>query len=40
MAFEGNGNVVFFDGSYSEYAADKEKRLGKKEHFKYKKLGL
>jgi len=40
LAFESNGNVVFFDGSYSEYAADKEKRIGKKETFKFKKLGI
>jgi sulfate-transporting ATPase len=28
MAFEGNSQVVFFDGNYQEYEADKKKRLG------------
>ena len=29
LAFEGDSNVRFFEGSYSEYEADKIKRLGK-----------
>ncbi len=29
MAFEGDSGVVFFDGNYSEYEADRKKRLGK-----------
>lgn len=29
MAFEGDSSVVFFDGNYSEYEADRKKRLGK-----------
>ena len=28
LAFEGNSQVVFFDGNYQEYEADKRKRLG------------
>jgi len=28
LAFEGNSQVVFFDGNYQEYEADKKKRLG------------
>lgn len=28
LAFEGNSKVVFFDGNYTEYEADKRKRLG------------
>ena len=40
LAFEGEGKVVFFEGSYSEYEANKKLRLGDTEpkHFKYKKL--
>ncbi len=29
LAFEGDSNVVFFDGNYSEYEKDKKARLGK-----------
>lgn len=29
IAFEGDSSVVFFDGNYSDYEADKKKRLGK-----------
>ena len=29
LAFEGDSSVVFFDGNYSEYEADRRKRLGK-----------
>jgi len=28
LAFEGDSHVVFFDGNYQEYEADKRKRLG------------
>jgi ATP-binding cassette ChvD family protein len=28
LAFEGDSNVVWFDGNYSEYEADRKKRLG------------
>jgi ATP-binding cassette ChvD family protein len=28
LAFEGDSNVVFFDGNYSEYEEDRKKRLG------------
>ena len=29
LAFEGDSSVCFFDGNYSEYEADRKKRLGK-----------
>lgn len=29
LAFEGNSQVVWFDGNYSEYEADRHRRLGK-----------
>ncbi len=29
LAFEGDSTVTFFDGNYSEYEADRKKRLGK-----------
>ncbi len=29
LAFEGNSQVVWFEGNYSEYEADRKKRLGK-----------
>ena len=40
LAFEGDSQVVFFDGNYSEYEANKKMRLGAVEpkRFKYKKL--
>ena len=40
LAFEGDSQVVFFDGNYSEYEENKRKRLGNVEprRFKYKKL--
>ncbi len=40
LAFEGDSNVYFFEGSYSEYEANKKMRLGNTEpkRFKYKKL--
>jgi energy-dependent translational throttle protein EttA len=28
LAFEGDSQVVFFNGNYQEYEADKKKRLG------------
>jgi energy-dependent translational throttle protein EttA len=28
LAFEGDSQIVFFDGNYSEYDADRKKRLG------------
>ncbi|MBA3634081.1 MAG: hypothetical protein H0W58_14915, partial [Acidobacteria bacterium] len=28
LAFEGDSKVEFFDGNYSEYEADKKRRLG------------
>ncbi|MBQ9583480.1 MAG: energy-dependent translational throttle protein EttA [Bacteroidales bacterium] len=40
LAFEGDSQVIFFDGNYSEYEENKKKRLGDIEpkRFKYKKL--
>ncbi len=40
LAFEGNSQVYFFEGSFSEYEENKKKRLGNEEpkKFKYKKL--
>ena len=40
LAFEGNSSVYFFEGTYSEYEANKKMRLGNEEpkRFKYKKL--
>ncbi|MCQ2186054.1 MAG: energy-dependent translational throttle protein EttA [Bacteroidales bacterium] len=40
LAFEGDSQVYFFEGSYSEYEENKKKRLGNEEpkRFKYKKL--
>ena len=40
LAFEGDSQVYFFEGSYSEYEDNKKKRLGNDEpkRFKYKKL--
>ncbi len=40
LAFEGDSQVYFFEGSYSEYEENKKKRLGNLEpkRFKYKKL--
>ena len=40
LAFEGNGEVVFFEGSYSEYEINKARRLGDTEIKKgrYRKL--
>ena len=40
LAFEGDSEVVWFEGSYSEYEADRRKRLGKVEptRIKYRRL--
>ncbi len=42
LAFEDDGNVVFFDGNYSEYEADRHRRLGpeadRPHRVKYKRL--
>ncbi|NLX40908.1 MAG: energy-dependent translational throttle protein EttA [Bacteroidales bacterium] len=40
LAFEGDSQVYFFEGSYSEYEENKKRRLGNAEpkRFKYKKL--
>ena len=40
LAFEGDSQVYFFEGSYSEYEANRKMRLGNAEpkRFKYKKL--
>ncbi len=40
LAFEGNSQVVFFEGTYSEYIENRKKRLGNEEpkRIKYRKL--
>jgi ATP-binding cassette ChvD family protein len=40
LAFEGNSEVFFFEGSYSEYEENKQKRLGNEEpkRVRYRKL--
>ncbi|MFP4396847.1 MAG: ATP-binding cassette domain-containing protein, partial [Desulfonatronovibrio sp.] len=42
MAFEGDSNVVFFDGNFTEYEEDRRKRLGKEadipHRIRYRKL--
>ena len=40
LAFEGNSEVYYFEGSFSEYEENKKKRLGDIEpkKFKYRKL--
>jgi energy-dependent translational throttle protein EttA len=42
LAFEGESQLVFFEGNYQEYAADYEKRIGgnamQPHRIKYKKL--
>ena len=42
MAFEGDSKVVWFEGSYSEYAEDLKKRMGGKDpsRIKYRKMAL
>ncbi len=42
LAFEGNSQVVFHEGNYSDYEADRKKRLGESAgptRIKYKRLG-
>ena len=41
LAFEGNSNVYFFEGSYSEYEENKKKRLGDSgpKRIRYRSLG-
>ena len=42
LAFEGDSNVVFFDGAYDDYEADRKRRLGaeaeRPHRIKYRKL--
>lgn len=41
LAFEGNSDVYFFEGSFSEYEENKKKRLGvdaTPKRIKYRKL--
>jgi ATPase subunit of ABC transporter with duplicated ATPase domains len=40
LAFEGNSQVYYFEGSYSEYEENRRKRLGNEgpKRIKYKKL--
>jgi len=42
MAFEGDSNVVFFDGNFSEYEGDRRMRLGREadvpRRIRYRKL--
>ena len=40
LAFEGDSNVRFYEGSYSDYEEDKLRRLGKTEptRVRYRKL--
>ena len=40
LAFEGDGNVYWFEGSFSDYEENKKKRLGdvQPHRFRYKKL--
>jgi ATPase subunit of ABC transporter with duplicated ATPase domains len=40
LAFEGDSQVFFFEGSYSEYEANKQMRLGREEpkRIRYRKL--
>ena len=42
LAFEGNSHVVFFQGNWSEYEADRKKRLGvaaeRPHRIKYRRL--
>jgi ATP-binding cassette subfamily F protein uup len=40
LAFEGEGNVFYFEGNYSEYEANKAQRLGQEEpkRIRYRKL--
>jgi ATPase subunit of ABC transporter with duplicated ATPase domains len=42
LAFEGDSQIVFYDGNYTEYEADKKKRMGiaadQPHRIKYRKL--
>ena len=39
IAFEGDGNVVFYNGNWAEYEADRTARMGDEvSSFKYRKL--
>jgi hypothetical protein len=39
MAFEGEGQVYYFEGGFTDYEENKRKRLGDQPtRFKYKKL--
>jgi hypothetical protein len=42
MAFEGDSQIVFLEGNYSDYEADRKRRLGdaanRPSRIKYKKL--
>ena len=42
LSYEDDGSVVFFEGNYTEYEADRKKRLGdaasQPHRVKYKKL--
>jgi ATPase subunit of ABC transporter with duplicated ATPase domains len=42
LAFEGDSQVVFYDGNYTEYEADRKKRMGiaadQPHRIKYRKL--
>ena len=40
LAYEGDGNVFYYEGSYTDYEANKLKRLGLEEprRIKYRKL--
>jgi len=42
LAFEGESKVVWYDGNYTEYEADRKKRLGieadRPHRIKYKRL--
>lgn len=42
LAFEGNGSVYYFEGSFTEYEENRKKRLGDSEpkRFRYKKLAV
>ena len=43
LAFEGDSQVMWFEGNYADYEADKKRRLGddsdQPHRIKYKKLG-
>jgi ATPase subunit of ABC transporter with duplicated ATPase domains len=42
LAFEGDSQVYFFDGNYTEYEENRKKRLGDvgPKRIRYKKLGV